>query len=93
MPDRPNIILVHADQHRHDCIGHNGDTVVKTPRLDQMVADGVNCTNAFTTVPVCTPARNSLLTSQWPTSHGYITNAGTGLRGPCRTDVKVTAKR
>lgn len=70
----PNILLIHADQHRADCIGAHGHPFIQTPNLDRLIAEGADFTNAFTPIPLCTPARTSLLTGQWPMQHGSITN-------------------
>lgn len=74
---RPNILLIHADQHRADCIGANGHPFIQTPNLDRLAAEGANFTRAYTPIPLCTPARTSLLTGQWATQHGVIANPGT----------------
>jgi arylsulfatase A-like enzyme len=74
MPDRPNILLLHVDQFRFDCLGVNGARVVRTPNLDRLAAGGVNYSHAFTPSPMCVPARCSLLTGQWPTTHGVVFN-------------------
>ncbi|MCB0122865.1 MAG: sulfatase-like hydrolase/transferase [Caldilineaceae bacterium] len=74
---RPNILLIHADQHRADCLGVNGHPFLRTPNLDQLAAEGTNFTRAYTPIPLCTPARASLLTGQWPMQHGVIANHGT----------------
>ena len=74
---RPNILLIHADQHRADCIGVNGHPFIQTPNLDRLAAEGANFTRAYTPIPLCTPARTSLLTGQWATQHGVIANPGT----------------
>ncbi len=80
--DRPNILLVHSDQHRYDCVGANGHPLVQTPTLDHLAAEGVNFRHAFTPSPVCTPARNSLLYGVWPTRHLAIANRGTEAGRP-----------
>ena len=77
---RPNILLIHSDQHRFDCVGANQPFVrggaagpgrlVKTPHLDRLAAEGTNFTAAYTPIPLCTPARASLLTGTWPSQHG-----------------------
>lgn len=72
--DRPNILLIHADQHRSDCLGVAGHPFLKTPNLDRLASEGIRFTNAFTPCPVCTPARNSLMYGCWPTQHGAIAN-------------------
>lgn len=74
---QPNILLIHADQHRADCLGVNGHPFLQTPNLDRLAADGANFTRAYTPIPLCTPARTSLLTGQWPMQHGVIANHGT----------------
>ena len=77
MAERPNILLIHSDQHRFDCVGANGHPLLKTPALDRLATAGVNFRRAYTPVPVCMPARNSLMFGQWPTRHGVIANTGT----------------
>ena len=36
MADRPNILLIHADQHRYDCLGAYGNPDVRTPNIDAL---------------------------------------------------------
>ena len=80
---RPNILLIHSDQHRCDCLGVNGHALVQTPHLDRLALEGMNFRNAFTPVPVCVPSRNSLLHGCWPTRHLCIANHDTEApRGP-----------
>ena len=76
MPEtrRPNILLITADQMRCDCLGATGHPVVRTPHLDALAARGVRFTNAYTTFPVCVPARLSILTGQYPHAHGTMGN-------------------
>ena len=59
---RPNILLIMADQMRGDCYGAAGHPDVKTPYLDSLVTKGVRFTNAYTACPSCVPARASLYT-------------------------------
>lgn len=79
---RPNILLILADQLRADCLGSSGHPVVTTPNLDRLAAQGATFSHAFTPIPVCTPARASLLTGRWPSAHGFLANADTELRPP-----------
>ncbi|MHA1699316.1 MAG: sulfatase-like hydrolase/transferase [Promethearchaeota archaeon] len=74
---KPNVLLIHADQHRFDCLGCYGNFDVKTPALDGLARDGVRYTNCFTTCPVCTPARYSLLTGLYVHQHLGWTNRST----------------
>ncbi len=83
---QPNILLIHSDQHRFDALGCNGHSVVQTPNLDRLAAEGVNYTNAFTPTPICTPARGSLITGAWPTAHGATNITGAETYRPMRDD-------
>ncbi|MCC7147278.1 MAG: sulfatase-like hydrolase/transferase [Phycisphaeraceae bacterium] len=82
-----NILLIQADQLRFDCLGVNGHRLVRTPNLDRLAAQGVNFTQAYCPIPVCTPARASLLSGRWPTQHQGITNRDSEAACPLRTDV------
>ncbi len=78
----PNVLLVHVDQHRADCLGAAGHPLLQTPALDRLAREGVRFSHAFTPIPVCTPARASLLTGAWPASHGLIANADAEIPPP-----------
>lgn len=60
--NKPNILLIMADQFRGDCLGMNNHRDVKTPNLDTLALRGVNFTNAYSACPSCIPARAALLT-------------------------------
>lgn len=74
--EKPNILLLHSDQHRYDCIGATGHPQLRTPHLDRLIIEGVHFTHAFTPSPICSPARTSLMTGQWPTQHQNINLVG-----------------
>ena len=80
----PNILFIHTDQHRFDCLGANGHSLLQTPHLDRLAAGGINFTHAFTPIAVCIPARNSFLYGQWPTQHLAIANWNTEAPRPAR---------
>lgn len=61
MTDRPNILVIHADQHRCDSLGAYGNPDIRTPHIDALAADGIRHDSHFCTFPVCTPSRYSLL--------------------------------
>lgn len=82
MMTRPNILLVHSDQHRYDCLGAAGHPLIQTPSLDRLASEGVHFTHAYTPAPVCTPSRASLLTGTWPSQHGFIANAESEVHPP-----------
>ena len=65
----PNILLIHADQHRYDCLGAYGNKEIKTPHLDELANDSTVYENSFCSYPVCTPSRYSLLSGQYVYQH------------------------
>jgi len=75
--DHPNILVIHADQHRADCLGAYGNPDVPTPNLDALAADGVLYSNSFCPFPICTPSRYSLLAGLYVHQHGGWTNHAT----------------
>jgi len=73
-PARPNIIYILADQWRAQDIGYAGNPEVITPNLDKLAQQSVVFTNAVSGCPVCSPHRASLLTGQYPLTHGVFYN-------------------
>ncbi len=67
---RPNILLIVSDQQRPDLIGALGQVAVQTPALDRLCSEGTTFTRAYTPCPLCTPARASILSGQYPSRHG-----------------------
>ena len=65
-----NLLLINADQLRHDSLGYPGLRPVKTPNLDKMAEESVVYTRAFTPLPVCAPARQAILCGRHPDSFG-----------------------
>jgi arylsulfatase len=78
---KPNIIIIHADQLRCDCIGPYGNKEVMTPNLDKLAGEGVTYFNHFTSFPVCTPSRYSLLSGLPVFKHRGWTNHSTPCPG------------
>lgn len=66
---RPNILWIMVDQLRYDCVGANGNHIIKTPRLDRLAGESANFSNAFVQAPVCVPSRASFFTGRYPHSH------------------------
>lgn len=64
---RPNVLLVLADDWSFPHAGCYGDPFVRTPHFDRVAREGVKFTNSFSCSPSCTPSRSSLLTGrhQW----------------------------
>ncbi len=72
---QPNILFILTDQQRKDTLSVYGDVPCFTPHLDQLSEEAVVFDNAYTTCPICTPARASLQTGLYPMHHGMLTNS------------------
>ena len=72
MPPGPNIVIVMADQLRRQAFGHAGDPNVETSHIDALAADGVRCTTANATYPICVPNRFAFVTGEYAhTRHAH----------------------
>ena len=60
--DRPNIVLILADDLGYGDVGVFGQTRIRTPRLDEMAREGIRFTNHYAGSTVCGPSRASLMT-------------------------------
>lgn len=67
--DAPNIIVIMTDQHRADLTAREGFELDVTPFTDRLAEDGVWFDHAYTTSPLCCPARTSMLTGRYPSAH------------------------
>lgn len=72
MSDRPNILLIMTDQQRGDCLSAEGHPVLLTPNMDNIAYQGARFRYAYSTCPVCIPARRSFLSGQFPHTHGMV---------------------
>ena len=67
--NRPNIIYIYTDQQSETMMSCSGNEYLKTPAMDYIATNGIRFTRAYTTNPVCSPARVSLMTGRFP---GYF---------------------
>lgn len=83
-PRKPNVLFVFSDQHRAVDLSCYGNSLMPTPNLDQLAAEGVRADCAISNTPVCCPFRASLVTGQHAFKVGMPSNYQT-LRpnGPC----------
>ena len=70
----PNVVFLMSDQHRGDAMSCAGHPVARTPALDAIAAQGCRFTRAYTTSPVCMPARASLAIGRYNHNHGMVNN-------------------
>jgi choline-sulfatase len=71
---RPNILFLMTDQQRFDTIAALGNRDIYTPHLDRLVARGLAFTNAYSTCPVCVPARYTVMSGYEPPTTGVWKN-------------------
>lgn len=81
---QPNIVIFLSDDHGQEDAGCYGNSDLKTPVLDQMAAEGLKFTRAYTPVPVCAPSRSALYTGLYPHRNGGDRNHGS-IRDDIRT--------
>ena len=68
--DKPNIILILADDLGGRDLACFGSKYHETPNLDRLAARGVRLTQAYSASPLCSPTRSSILTGQYPARTG-----------------------
>jgi arylsulfatase A-like enzyme len=66
---KPNIIYIYTDQQSASMMSCAGNKYLKTPAMDYISENGIRFTRAYTSNPVCSPARVSLMTGRYP---GYF---------------------
>lgn len=64
--ERPNVVIVYVDDFGWGDPSCYGNTLVRTPQLDRMAAEGVRFTQGYVASPICSPSRCGLITGQCP---------------------------
>ena len=86
--EKPNVIVIMADDLGAEGLNCYGSTIYTTPHLDKMAAEGARFNNAYAT-PLCTPTRVMIMSGLYPNRTGYTAlmgkSAGTRLPASIRT--------
>ena len=91
-PDqRPNILFLMADDMGWACTSAFGGTKISTPHIDRLAAGGVMVDNFYSSSPVCTPTRISVLTGRYPLRFD-VTNIFRGAKTTLPADVPTSAR-
>ncbi|MGY8524541.1 sulfatase-like hydrolase/transferase [Paracidovorax citrulli] len=75
MPTPNNVLILLSDEHNARVMGCAGHPLVHTPRLDALASEGTRFLNAYTTSPICVPARASIATGRHVHQHRCWDNA------------------
>lgn len=81
--EKPNFIIIYADDLGYGDVGCFGATDIKTPHLDRMSAEGIQFNSFYSASPVCSPSRAALLTGRYPVRMGihgvFFPDSHTGM--------------
>ena len=69
LSEKPNIIIIIADQRHYGLSKATGYPLDTSPALDRLAASGIAFPHNYCTSPLCVPSRISMLTGRWPEAH------------------------
>jgi arylsulfatase A-like enzyme len=72
--DKPNILVILADDLGYGELGCQGNPQIPTPHIDSIAKNGVRFTNGYVTAPICGPSRAGLLTGRYQQQFGFEGN-------------------
>ncbi|MEM9479321.1 MAG: sulfatase [Verrucomicrobiota bacterium] len=84
--DKPNLVVIHTDEHNFRTLGCYretlskeqalmwGEAVVETPHIDRIAKEGAICTSYYATTPVCGPSRGTMFSGMYPQNSGVVKN-------------------
>jgi N-acetylglucosamine-6-sulfatase len=78
---RPNILLLITDHHAfygHDRPNGPAPFALRLPNFERLAEGGTRFDRAYSVAPICTPARASMMTGQFPSAHGLRWNTDGG---------------
>ena len=85
MSDRPNVLLITADDMNWDAVGAYGCPVQDTtPNIDRLAGEGIRFEHAHVTIAVCQPSRSAIMTGRYPHRSG-----GEGFHRLRRPDIPI----
>lgn len=87
---KPNLLFIFADQWRREAVGFMKKEPVITPNFDAFSNEAAIFEKAYSSCPLCSPNRATILTGKNPISHGVITNCKPGLENIFLKESEVT---
>lgn len=73
---KPNIVFILVDDFRYDAMGYCGNKIVNTPSIDNLASQGTFFRNAFSSTPISSASRASILTGLHERTHRYSFQTG-----------------
>jgi len=89
---KPNIILIFADDLGYGDLSCYGHPTIHTPHLDKMAQEGIKLTSFYVAAPVCTPSRAALMTGRYPLKVGLPGNLGPDSNGGLSKEERTLAE-
>jgi arylsulfatase A-like enzyme len=74
--DKPNIVVILADDLGYADLGIQGCQDIPTPHIDSIAKNGVRLTHGYVSAPLCAPTRAGLMTGRYQQRFGFETNPG-----------------
>ena len=72
--DRPNVVMILADDQSYRDFGFMGNDLVQTPNIDRLATEGARYPNGYVPMSVCRPSLATFLTGLYPHQHGIHFN-------------------
>jgi len=69
-PTFKNVVVIVGDDHSYEVVGAYGNSIIRTPNIDRLAAQGAMFTNAYSNSPLCSASRQSILTGKYPHATG-----------------------
>jgi arylsulfatase A-like enzyme len=91
--EKPNIVILLADDLGYADVGFHGCKDIPTPHLDALAQAGVRFTNGYVSGPYCSPTRAGLLTGRYQQRFGHEFNPGNGENAGLPTTETTIADR
>lgn len=73
---KPNILLIMADDLGIGDVGCFGNDTIRTPNIDRLAKEGVKLTHHISAASVCSPSRSAFLTGRYPIRTGMTGHSG-----------------
>jgi arylsulfatase A-like enzyme len=72
--NKPNIIMIVADDLGYNDVGFNGSLEIETPNIDRIAEGGIVFTHGYVTHSICAPSRAAILTGKYQQKFGFEKN-------------------